>query len=99
MPEPVIFSRLKAIFNSSPEGEEVLLLLTENITHPLAWACLVNLDIVPVTRRIRKYVLNGDPEGARQFKESHKDTFTMGAVAVSPLVVFNGFFFIDMTFM
>jgi hypothetical protein len=81
-------SRSKVTF-SALMNEEAFMVLRENLTNPLTWSLLLKPDIFPVTYRIRKYVLGGDAKEALRLKESYKDTFSMGAVAVSPLVSIN----------
>ena len=89
MPDTTAFiSYLGEVFGGFVTSE-LLLLFRENLTNPLTWSLLAKLDIIPVTQRIRRYMLNGDSsEDAKQawhLKESYKDTFAMEAVAVSPL--------------
>ncbi|KAF2497308.1 hypothetical protein BU16DRAFT_536981 [Lophium mytilinum] len=63
--------------------EEGYTVLVENLTNPLTWSLLLKPDTILVTRRIRKYVLNGDTTEAWRLKESYKDTFAMEAIAAA----------------
>ena len=66
--------------------EEAITVWKENIASPLKWNLIVQYDVIRVTYRIRKYVLDGDTKEAWRLKESYKDTFSMEAVAVSSSV-------------
>jgi hypothetical protein len=80
---------LQKIIIPASDREELLLLLRENIANPLLWSLLVKPDVPQVTRRIRKYVLNGDAKEAWKLKESYKDAFALEAVSVSSSVRIN----------
>lgn len=67
---------------------ELLLLWKENQGDILVLQCIVNPEPLGVTRRIRRYVLNGAKEAWR-LKESYRDTLAMEAVAVSNIFFFR----------
>ncbi|KAF7513637.1 hypothetical protein GJ744_008931 [Endocarpon pusillum] len=75
-------SRLRAM-SRAVYVKETFMVLGENLTNPLTWSLLLNLDTIPLTHRIRKYVLDGDSKEAWRLKESYKDTFAMEAVAAA----------------
>jgi hypothetical protein len=61
---------------------EFIRLWKENKGDPLLLQCVLNIDVLGVTRRIRRYVLK-DAKEAWRLKESYRDTLAMEAVAVS----------------
>jgi hypothetical protein len=81
---PKVFSWLGAFLGAQLTGE-TFILVRENLANPLAWSLLIKPEVIQLTYRIRRYVLNGDANEAWRIKESYKDTFAMEAVAVSPL--------------
>lgn len=84
-PVPRGFSGINHFFGAELT-KEMFTVFRENISNPLFWSPFLKLDAIPVTYRIRKYVLNGNAEEALRLKNSYKDTFAMEAVAVS---IFN----------
>lgn len=74
---------------ATPDHKELSLVIQENIANPLLWSLLIKPDVLQVTYRIRKYVLNGNVEEAQRLKDSFKDTFALQAVPVSSLVRIN----------
>ncbi|KAL3471158.1 hypothetical protein BJX99DRAFT_266971 [Aspergillus californicus] len=59
---------------------EFIRLWKENKGNPLLLQCVINIDVLGVTRRIRRYVLK-DAQEAWRLKESYRDTLAMEAVA------------------
>ncbi|KAJ5412891.1 hypothetical protein N7465_005196 [Penicillium sp. CMV-2018d] len=64
-----------------PYDAELIRLWKENKGDPLLVQCVLNLEVLGVTRRIRRYVLK-DAKEAWRLKESYRDTLAMEAVAV-----------------
>jgi hypothetical protein len=81
----VIAVSRKLVTPGTPLKETPLLLL-ENITNPLSWSLMINIDVRDLTHRIRQHVLGKDPKEAWRLKESYKDTFALEAVSVSALI-------------
>lgn len=73
-------SPLRLVF--IPYDAEFIRLWKENKGDPLLVQCILNLEVLGVTRRIRRYVLK-DAKEAWRLKESYRDTLAMEAVAVS----------------